>query len=178
MQMIMQMRADMVQREASGSKGFELCPDLAAELSQHRRRRNEGDTQSQEIAAQATPCVNHAGNFVSRQDWPVLDDRQMQADAQPRQALGASNCILRRRSAHHQARRTEDPVPVRLFHGFIDFGRDAEIIGRQDKLPQGATSRRSLRKRKNSTPSRRRRLIISGLRTISPTMEAIFGARK
>ena len=43
---------------------------------------------------------------------------------------------------------------------------------------QAATSRRSRRKRKNSTPSRKRRFIISGLRTISPTMAAIFGARK
>ncbi len=43
---------------------------------------------------------------------------------------------------------------------------------------QAATSRRSRRKRKNSTPSRSRRRIISGLFTISPTMAAIFGARK
>ena len=41
-----------------------------------------------------------------------------------------------------------------------------------------AMSRRSRKKRKNSTPSRKRRFIISGLRTISPTMAAIFGARK
>ena len=37
---------------------------------------------------------------------------------------------------------------------------------------------RSRRNWKNSTPSRRRRFIICGLRTISPTIEAIFGARK
>ncbi len=37
---------------------------------------------------------------------------------------------------------------------------------------------RSRRNWKNSTPSRSRRFIICGLRTISPTMEAIFGARK
>ena len=43
---------------------------------------------------------------------------------------------------------------------------------------QPAKSRRSRKKRKNSTPSRSRRFIISGLRTISPTMAAIFGARK
>ncbi len=44
--------------------------------------------------------------------------------------------------------------------------------------PRQAASRRSRRKRKNSTPSRKRRFIISGLRTISPTMAAILGARK
>ena len=46
------------------------------------------------------------------------------------------------------------------------------------RAPRQAASRRSRRKRKNSTPSRRRRFIISGLRTISPTMAAILGARK
>lgn len=44
--------------------------------------------------------------------------------------------------------------------------------------PRQAASRRSRKKRKNSTPSRKRRFIISGLRTISPTMAAILGARK
>ena len=43
---------------------------------------------------------------------------------------------------------------------------------------QSETSRRSLRKRKNSTPSRKRRFIISGLRTISPTIAAILGTQK
>ena len=37
---------------------------------------------------------------------------------------------------------------------------------------------RSRRNWKNSTPSRNRRFIICGLRTISPTIDAIFGARK
>ncbi len=44
--------------------------------------------------------------------------------------------------------------------------------------PQAAIFFRSRRKWKNSTPSRRRRFIIWGLRIISLTMEAIFGARK
>ena len=43
---------------------------------------------------------------------------------------------------------------------------------------QTGKSRRSRKKRKNSNPSRNLRFIISGLRTISPTMAAILGARK
>ena len=41
-----------------------------------------------------------------------------------------------------------------------------------------AASLRSFRNWKNSTPSRSRRFIMVGLRTISPTMAAILGARK
>jgi len=103
---------------------------------------------------------------------------EMQPDAQLRQASGARHGVGRRRGADHQARGTEDAVRMRPFDGVVDLRRQAEIVGGDDKSLQRATSRRSLRKRKNSTPSRRRRFIISGLRTISPTMEAIFGARK
>ena len=57
----------------------------------------------------------------------------------------------------------------------VDGG--AEVVGGDDKMLQAAASR--WRKNlKNSTPSRNRRFIISGLRTISPTIDAIFGARK
>ncbi len=82
--------------------------------------------------------------------------------------------------------------------GFVDGEGKAEIVGgNKDPLPKmgeaagsgrlapscavrrGAYAAcRSRRNWKNSTPSRSRRFIICGLRTISPTMEAIFGARK
>jgi hypothetical protein len=67
---------------------------------------------------------------------------------------------------------------MRDLDGLVDLDRYAEIIGRDDQTPQSAASRRSFRNWKNSTPSRSRRFIICGERTISPTMAAIFGARK
>jgi hypothetical protein len=66
---------------------------------------------------------------------------------------------------------------MRQLHGIVDLGREPEIVGRDDEVLQSATSR-SRRNLKNSIPSRSRRFIISGLRTISPRIEAIFGARK
>jgi hypothetical protein len=56
------------------------------------------------------------------------------------------------------------PLPSRIVHS--------------PDVPAQAARRRSCRKRKNSTPSRRRRFAICGLRSISPTMAAILGARK
>ena len=70
------------------------------------------------------------------------------------------------------------PPLVGGFHGLVDFAREPEIVGRDDELFQSAGSRRSRRKRKNSAPSRSRRFNMSGLRTISAAMAAIFGARK
>ena len=109
---------------------------------------------------------------------PALDQHEVQADAQARQAAGAPDRVGGGGLRHHEARGGEDAVAVRRLDGLVDLGREPEIVGRDDEALQAATSRRSRRKRKNSTPSRRRRFIISGLRTISPTMEAIFGARK
>ena len=66
---------------------------------------------------------------------------------------------------------------VRQLHAGIDLGRNPKIVGRDNEVLQSATSR-SRKNLKNSIPSRSRRFIISGLRTISPKIEAIFGARK
>ena len=64
------------------------------------------------------------------------------------------------------------------FHGFVDFHRKPEIIGRDDQLFQCRLSRLSRRNVKNSPASRMRRRNISGLRAISQVISAIFGARK
>jgi hypothetical protein len=65
-------------------------------------------------------------------------------------------------------------------NAFVDRLGQAEIVGGDDQAFRRyryAALCRSRRNWKNSTPSRRRRFIICGLRTISPTIEAIFGAR-
>jgi hypothetical protein len=67
---------------------------------------------------------------------------------------------------------------MRPLNGLIDLVGEAEIVRRDDQISQCAGSRRSRKKRKNSTPSRRRRFITSGLLTISPTIEAILLGRK
>ena len=86
--------------------------------------------------------------------------------------------VARRRARYHQACGGKDAVPVCDFDGFVYFCRQSKIVCRDNKLFQCAVSRRSRRKLKNSMPSRSRRFIMSGLRTISPTMAAIFGRRK
>jgi hypothetical protein len=86
--------------------------------------------------------------------------------------------------AHHQARRGEHALAVGPLHRLVDLGRKAEIVGGDDDPAQPYAAAfwddcdRSRRKRKNSTPSRSRRTSICRSRTISPQMEAIFGARK
>ena len=106
-----------------------------------------------------------------------IDEHQMQADPQFRQATGARNGISRGGGADHQARSRQDAVPVGLFDSFVDGGIEPEIVCADDQAPQLAISR--LRRNwKNSTPSRSRRRIICGLLIISATSEAILPRRK
>ena len=87
----------------------------------------------------------------------------------------------------------EYALAMRPLHRLIHPGMQAEIIGVEDQanahsLTTAAPARRasiaqaaalrSRRKRKNSTPSRSLRTSICRSRTISPQIEAIFGARK
>ena len=77
----------------------------------------------------------------------------------------------------HQAGGRQNAVPVRLLDRLVDGGIEPEIVGADDQAPQLAISR--LRRNwKNSTPSRSRRRIISGLLIISATSEAILPRRK
>src|SRR5271165_2053645 len=101
----------------------------------------------------------------------------MQSDAQARQESRPRDGV-RRGGADHQARRAEDSMPMSPFDRLVHFGREAEIVRGDDEPLQATVSSLSRRNWKNSTPSRRRRLIISGLRIISPTIEAIFDGRK
>ena len=101
----------------------------------------------------------------------------MQSDAQARKTARALDRVFCRGRGHHQARCAENAFPVRQLDPVVDLGREPEVIGGDDEALQSATSR-SRKNLKNSSPSRSRRFIISGLRTISPTIEAILGARK
>ena len=124
---------------------------------------------------------------MTEQEWYLirakyscpLDHHEVQAHAQIGQAPRSGHRVGGRRAGHHEAGGAEDPVPVGAFHRLVDALRQAEIVGRDDDpaCAQAALFR-SRMNWKNSTPSRSRRFIICGLRTISPTIEAIFGARK
>jgi len=102
----------------------------------------------------------------------------MQADPQPRQPPRTRDRVPGGGACHHQACGGEDAALMRDLDGVVDLGREPEIVGGDDELLQCAGSPRWRRKRKNSTPSRKRRFIMSGLMIISPTMDAILGARK
>jgi len=168
---------DVVESKPGCLIGAELRFDLPPQLSPSRWPRTYVEPKPREVRAQTPGCVNEIGQSFRRQRRCAIDEYQMQPDAQTGKTARACYSVRRRRGGNHQARSRQDPVFMRQLHAGVDFGCEPKIIGRDDEMLQSATSR-SRKNLKNSIPSRSRRFIISGLRTISPTIEAIFGARK
>ena len=121
--------------------------------------------------------IDEIRHLVRRQDRPSVDQHDMEPDAQAGRLPGPGHRIGRRRRRDHQAGASQDTVAMGGLDGLVDGWVETEIVGADDQSLQLAICR-SRRKWKNSTPSRRRRFIIVGLRTISLTIEAIFPARK
>src|SRR5262245_58887793 len=174
----MLVRIDVIERKPAGAKGLELCFDLGSDLPAYRRPRENVPAEPRYVLAEAPGRIDKIGQLLWRQHRQPLDQHDMQTYVQSRQASCPHDCVPRGQTGDHEARRRQDATLMSGFNGFVDLGRQPEIVSRDNDTFQYTGSRRSRRNRKNSSPSRRRRFIMSGLRTISPTMEAIFGARK
>ncbi len=176
--MKMLVRVDVIKRQASRAEGLELGADLRPHLPAHVGQTKHRGAGERHIRPEPPESIDEVRDGRGRQNRRCVDQRQMQADRKPRQPArqfdGRSRCWR----SDHQARRGQDAFDMGALDGAVDLVGEAEIIRRDDQIFQCAISRRSRRKRKNSTPSRRRRFIISGLNAISPTIAAILLGRK
>ena len=173
----MPVRVDVVELQPGLVKSRELRRDLLAILPPRSgaERMVEGCGADRQEAAVGR---DQTANDLPRQQRQSVDQDQVQAHPQLGHSLGEPDRMRDRRSGHHQARGAENTCAMCQFHGFVDFHRKPEVIGRDDQLSQCRLSRLSRRNAKNSPASRMRRLNMSGLRAISQVISAIFGARK
>jgi len=178
MNMKMMMRIHMVELEAGRCESIELRGDLGGELFAHFGTQEDLRAERRHVPAQPSLVVDEIRDGSAGKCRPSIDEREVQPDTQRRKAAGALDRIGDGGPAHHQTGGAQDAAGVRYFDGAIDFGRQAEVVGGDDQRLQCALCRRSRRNWKNSTPSRSRRFIISGLLAISPTIDAIFERRK
>src|SRR5258708_14910772 len=165
MEMEMFVRGAMIQGEARGAESFELRRDLGSELSACLVVEEHDGAEGGHIRAKEAVATHHMRHGRSGKGWPAFDQHQMQADTQGRHAPRACDRVSRCRRRYHQARRCENAAAMRRFDGVVHFAGGAEIIRRDDQSLQAA-SRRARKKWKNSTPSRKRRFIISVLTII------------
>jgi hypothetical protein len=169
----------VIEREARRTKGVELRADLSRELRARRRIEEKAKAGADEIVSALAVRANERRNGRWRQHGSAACQHEMKADMQSRQPAGTRDRVGGGRPADHEARAGEDAVAAPLLDGFVDGRIEAEIVGADDEPAQAqCAASRSRKNWKNSTPSRSRRTIISGLRTISPTIDAILPARK
>jgi hypothetical protein len=167
----------MVEPQAGRMKRLELRADLHRELTANPGQSKKSNAGAAHVRIEPAVPAHQTGDFGARKARMPIDEYQMQADPQIRQAAGPRHGVSRGGGADHQARGRQNAAPVRFLDSFVDGGIEPEIVCADDQAFQLAISR--LRRNwKNSTPSRSRRRIISGLLSISATREAILPRRK
>ncbi len=169
---------DVIKPQTCRAEGLELGADLRQHLPAHMGQKKHRGAGPRHIRAKAPMSIDQIRYARSRQNRLRVDQRQMQPNRKSRQSARQLDGGASRRRTDHQTRRREHHFNMRALDGLINLVGEAEIIGRDNKIFQCAISRRSRRKRKNSTPSRRRRFIMLGLTAISPTIAAILLGRK
>jgi hypothetical protein len=176
--MKMPVRIDVIERQPGRPVRLELRADFPCDLPPHGSIHGDLGAIAGKIIAELTAAVDETRNLRTVGDRIAIDEDDVKPDAQARQRPRARDRIGRRGSADHETRGAQDAASMRLFDRGVDGLAEPEIVRSDDQVVQCASSRRSRRKAKNSAPSRSRRIIICGLRTISETIAAILGVRK
>jgi len=167
----------VVEGKTSRAKRLELCSDLLCKLTSNSRQKEKPDSSARHIWIEHAISAYEVRNLCSRQRRNTIDQNEVQPNPESGQLTGARHGVGCRRGRNHQARDRQDTLPMGGFYCFVYSGGEPEIVRADDQASQLAISR--LRRNwKNSTPSRNRRRIISGLLIISATREAIFPRRK
>ena len=178
MQMEVPVGVDVIERQASRTKGEELRLDLGAHLIPRLLARCEPEGKPDEVRTKTPASVHKTGNFLPRQRRVGVRKREMEAHAQARQPESPLDGVLRKGRRHHETRGREDAPRASELDRLVHFAGEAEIVRGDDETVQIGSPLRSRRNEKNSTPSRSLRASIWRLFAISATIAAIFEARK
>jgi len=171
------MRVHVIEPQPGCPKRVELRTYLHGELTANPRQKKEPKPGSRHVPIEPAFAADQVRYLGSRQSRKAVDKVEVQPDREARQTPRARYGITDCRTRDHQAGGRQNAVPVGLLDSLVDGGIEPEIVRADDQASQLAISR--LRRNwKNSTPSRNRRRIISGLLTISATSEAILRRRK
>ena len=137
---------NVIQRQTGRSIGAELCLDFRCKLRAHAPPDKNGDAHHRQVTAQLPVSIDQIRYAFRRQHGPTIDQHEVQTDPKRRQTARARDRVVDRGTAHHQTCRRQDAIRVRQLDAFVDLGRQAEIVARDDQRLQCTASRRSRRK--------------------------------
>src|SRR5262249_35892905 len=124
MEMKMLVRIDVVEREAARAIGLELRLDLGCGLAANRWAGEDVEPERGHVAAEASAGIDEIGHALRRQHRSALDQHDMQADAQARQALRAADGTLSGAAADHEAGGRQNSLLMRELDRLVDFERE------------------------------------------------------
>jgi hypothetical protein len=124
---------DVIQRQTGRSIGAELCLDFSCKLRAHAPPGKDGDAQHRQVAAQLPARIDQIRYAFRRQHRPTIDQNEVQTYPQRRQTARAVDGVVDRGTAHHQTCRRQDAIRVRQLDAFVDFRRQAEVVGGDDE---------------------------------------------
>ena len=178
MQVKMLVRVDVIEFEAGRAERLELGADLRPHLPAHMGQQKHRRAGESHVRAKEPATVHQISGAPTATAPARVDKREMQSDRKPRSRRASSTAAAVAGAPTIRLAAVRTPSACARSIAWLTSSREAEVVRREDKIFQCAVSCRSRKKRKNSTPSRRRRFMTSGLLTISPTIEAILPGRK
>ncbi|CAB3798592.1 hypothetical protein LMG28614_04796 [Paraburkholderia ultramafica] len=184
MQMEMFVSIDMIERQSGLRIGLELRADLQRKLPANAGQTEKANPISHHVLAEPPVFVDQRRNCAGPQAGHPVGKNEVKAHPQPRQSAGTRYRIMCCWCTNHQTRRSQYPMPMRAFDRLVHARMQAKIIGCNNQRLLCRTrcghshARWARRKWKNSTPSRRRRFIMSQLVSISRRISQIFDGRK
>jgi hypothetical protein len=131
----------MVEKQAGRSKCLKLRADLHRELTANPGQSKKPNAGAAHIRIETAVPAHQTGDFGARKGRKPIDEHQMQADPQVRQATGTGYRVGDGRGADHQARGRQNAAQMGFLDSFVDGGVEPEIVCADDQTSQPAISR-------------------------------------
>ena len=90
------------------------------------------------VARPETPVRDQARHALGREQWPLLDERHVQADVEVGDRAGERGGVLRRLGTRHERGAAQEPSRVGLDDPGVHGPREPEVVGVEDDLHGGA----------------------------------------
>jgi hypothetical protein len=182
--MKMAMGVDVIELQSGRVECLKLGTNFQFKLATDMREEKITNPGTRHVTVKTPLPIDQGRDLRRRQHRVAGGQGKVKPHCEIRHAFGACDGIRHSCLADHQAGTGQDAGIVGDFDSLVDSLIEAEIISANDQLPNTRVWRcqcnsvRSRKNWKNSTPSRKRRTIISGLTIISFMIETILPPRK
>jgi hypothetical protein len=129
---------DVVKAKTGGGESIELCGDFGGHLPAYLRIQKNPDARGEHAIMKIAGPIDQIWHPRRRRHRAAIDQHDVETHPQTRQPQRPLHSIGGRRRAHHEASSGQNTASMGNFDGFVDFGREAEVVRRYDQILQFA----------------------------------------